>query len=192
MNSIQHFIIHNNTQEASKYLNKFARLIRMILYNSEKANITIQEEVDLMRLYLELESLRFEGKFTYEINIGEDVDMDYFEIPSMLLQPYVENAILHGLMPRGGGGHLIFSIQLHSDILICTIEDNGIGRKKAREMRQLSLKKGHTSMGMRITQDRLEIINRLNNSNLSLNITDLENEKGEATGTRVEVFIPVN
>lgn len=191
MNSIQHFIINNNTQEAGKYLNKFARLIRLILYNSEKANITIREEVDLMRLYLELESLRFEGKFTYEMNIAPDVDIDYFEIPSMLLQPYVENAILHGLMPLNGGGRLLFDIRLQGEMLICTIEDNGIGRKKARELRQLSLKKDHTSMGMRITQDRLEIINRLHSSNLTLNITDLENEKGEATGTRVEVFIPL-
>ncbi|TND09465.1 MAG: signal transduction histidine kinase LytS [Bacteroidetes bacterium] len=192
LNSIQHFILNNNSPEAGKYLNKFARLIRMILYNSEKPSVTISEELDALRLYLDLESLRFEGKFDYEIEIGKDVDIDYFEIPTMLLQPYCENAILHGLMPKGSGGRLKIAIHLKGDILVCQVIDNGIGRAKAREIRQLSRKKDHKSMGMRITQDRLEIINRLQGSNLSLSITDLVDENGIAAGTKVEIFVPAS
>lgn len=190
LNSIQHFILNNNSPEAGKYLNKFAKLIRTILYNSEKPSVSVREELDALRLYLDLESLRFEGKFTYVIEVGDDVDQDYFEIPTMLLQPYCENAILHGLMPKDSGGKLKVSIYLRGDMLVCQVTDNGIGREKARQIRQLSNKKDHKSMGMRITQDRLEIINRLQGSNLSLAITDLFDDNGNPAGTRVEIFIP--
>jgi len=191
LNSIQHFIMNNNSAEAGKYLNKFARLIRIILYNSEKPSVTIREELEALNLYLDLEYLRFEGKFEYRIDVAPDVDMDYFEIPTMLLQPYIENAILHGLMPKPEKGRLDVIIRLSGELLVCSVIDNGIGRRKARELRQLSRKKDHKSMGMRITQDRLEIINRLHGSNLTLSITDLEDEKGNALGTKVEIFVPV-
>ena len=150
LNSIQHFIITNKSADAGKYLNKFARLMRVILNNSEKSLITIREELEYLQLYLELEEMRFEGKFTWKMDISEDIDIDYFEIPAMLLQPYVENAILHGLMPKNGGGKLEIIMRLEKNTIICSVIDNGIGREKAKEMRQLSNRKEHTSLGMKI------------------------------------------
>jgi ligand-binding sensor domain-containing protein len=192
LNSIQHFILTNKTADAGKYLNKFARLMRVILNNSEKSLITIAEELEYLQLYLELEEMRFEGKFKWTVDISKEIDTDYFEIPAMLLQPYVENAILHGLMPKNGGGHLQIIMRLKENKLVCSVVDDGIGREKAREMRQLSNRKDHQSLGMKITHDRLELINRLHGSQLSLTITDLYNEDGTPSGTRVDIFIPVS
>lgn len=192
LNSIQHFILTNKSADAGKYLNKFARLMRVILNNSEKSLITIREELEYLQLYLDLEEMRFEGKFKTHIDISDDIDIDYFEIPAMLLQPYVENAILHGLTPKEDEGKLEIRMRLKANTLICSVIDNGIGREKAREMRQLSKRKDYKSLGMKITHDRLELINRLNGSHLSLTITDLYKEDGSAAGTRVDIFIPVS
>jgi ligand-binding sensor domain-containing protein len=192
LNSIQHFILNNKSADAGKYLNKFARLIRIILYNSEKTALTVREELEYLQLYLDLEALRFENRFTWEVDITDDIDIDYIEIPPMLLQPYIENAILHGLMPRGDNGKLLISFRLQENTMVCSIVDNGIGRERSRSIRQLSKQKDHKSLGMKITNDRLELINRLNGSNLSMSITDLYNETGDPDGTRVDIFIPVS
>lgn len=192
LNSIQHFILTNKAGDAGKYLNKFARLMRMILNNSDKSQITVREEVEYLQLYVELESMRFDNKFDWKFEISDDIDTDYIEIPAMLLQPYVENAILHGLTPRGEGGHLEIIMRMQGTTLLCRIRDNGIGRDKAREMRQLSGRKDHRSLGMKITSDRLELINNLHGSHLSMTITDLKNEDGTPAGTQVDIFIPVS
>lgn len=192
LNSIQHFILTNKSADAGKYLNKFARLMRVILNNSEKSLITLREEIEYLQLYLELEEMRFENKFSWKISVADNVDIDYYEIPAMLLQPYVENAILHGLTPKKEKGHLEISLSLQKNTLICSIADDGIGREKARELRQLSRRKDHQSLGMKITHDRLELINRLHGSNLSLTITDLHQPDESPAGTRVDIFIPVS
>lgn len=193
LNSIQHFILTNKANDAGKYLNKFARLMRMILNNSDKSRITVGEEVEYLQLYVELESMRFDNKFDWKIDIAKDIDVDFIEIPAMLLQPYVENAILHGLTPlKDKQGHLEISMRMQGSTLVCRIKDNGIGREKAREMRQLSGRKDHRSLGMKITSDRLELINNLHNSQLSMTITDLTSEDGSPAGTQVDIFIPVS
>lgn len=192
LNSIQHFILTNKPHDAGKYLNKFARLMRMILNNSDKSQITVREEVEYLQLYIELESMRFDNKFDWKIDIGEGIDTDFIEIPAMLLQPYVENAILHGLTPLKEPGHLELTLRMQGNNLLCRIKDNGIGREKAREMRQLSGRKDHRSLGMKITSDRLELINNLHGSQLSMTITDLKNADGSAAGTQVDIFIPVS
>ena len=192
LNSIQHFILTNKSGDAGKYLNKFARLMRVILNNSEKSVITVKEELEYLTLYIELEAMRFDNKFEWKIDISDDIDTDYFEIPAMLLQPYVENAILHGLTPKGDGGLLEIIMRLQGNNLLCSIRDNGIGREKSREMRQLSKRKDHKSLGMKITSDRLELINNLQGSHLSMTVTDLHNEDGSPAGTQVDIFIPVS
>jgi ligand-binding sensor domain-containing protein len=192
LNSIQHFILTNKSADAGKYLNKFARLMRVILNNSEKSLITVREEIEYLQLYLELEEMRFENKFRYKITVDDEVDMDYIELPAMLLQPYVENAILHGLTPKKEMGHLEVRIRLQGNTLVCSIIDDGIGREKARDMRKLSNRKDHQSLGMKITHDRLELINRLHGSQLSLTITDLQHEDKTPAGTRVDIFVPVS
>lgn len=192
LNSIQHFILTNKAADAGKYLNKFARLMRMILNNSDKSQITVREEVEYLQLYVELEAMRFDNKFDWKFDIAGDIDTDYIEIPAMLLQPYVENAILHGLTPLKTPGHLEIIMRMQGNTLMCRIRDNGIGREAAREMRQLSGRKDHRSLGMKITSDRLELINNLHGSQLSMTITDLKNADGSPTGTQVDIFIPVS
>lgn len=192
LNSIQHFIIDNDNEEAMRYLNKFAKLFRMILNNSEKSTVTIREEINMLTIYLELESMRFQNKFEYIFIIDEKIDLDYEEMPAMLMQPYVENAILHGLTPKKEKGNLIIKIKLSEKFLICSIEDNGIGRKLSSEIKTSQKTfENHRSLGMKITQDRLALLNSANNSELSVNITDLFNDKGEAEGTKVDIYIPI-
>jgi sensor histidine kinase YesM len=181
----------SDEQGASKYLNKFARLIRSILNNTEKTSVSLKDEVELLRLYIELEMLRFENKFDYEINVNSDVDLDFYEVPTLLIQPYVENAIIHGLVPKSSGGHLLINISIENNFIVCVITDNGIGRQRSAERKANSVQKGHRSLGMKITRDRLELLNSVHNSSLSVNITDLYDEKNESAGTRVEIFIPV-
>jgi ligand-binding sensor domain-containing protein len=191
LNAIQHYIFNTKSDEAIKYLNKFARLVRIILSNSEKQTVTVGEDLDALKLYLELEQMRFEGKFDYEVVVDQSVDPDYDIMPPLLMQPYVENAILHGLNPKPGKGKL--NIRLHSEnnFLICTITDNGIGREGAAEIRRTMPLKNHQSFGMKITEDRLRILNAINNSQLSVTITDLRDENGRPAGTQVELFVPL-
>lgn len=191
MSSIQHYITNNDSQAALKYLSKFAKLMRSIMDNSKQPVILVKEELDALKLYLELESMRFKNKFTYTIHVDESVDINYDEIPAMLIQPYVENAILHGIGNKEGKGHLHIVLKKQNGMIICEIEDDGVGRKKAMEMSGKK-KSTHKSMGMEITRERLEILNLTNESNLSVNITDLVDNAGSPAGTRVEIFVPTD
>lgn len=189
LNSIQHFILQSEETSAVKYLNKFAKLIRIILNNSEKSAITLREEIEALELYLQLEELRFSEKFSYQVHIDPDIDIDYYEVPPLILQPYVENAILHGLNPKPEKGLLEISIKKEGTFIVCTVCDNGIGRRQAMEMKGEVIRR-HVSHGTRITRERLEILNRSLHSELSVNITDLELRPGGQTGTKVDVYIP--
>ncbi len=190
LNSIQNFILNNKDDRAVMYLNKFAKLMRLILNNSEKSHITLSEELEAMRLYIELEQMRFQNQFQFKITLGDDIDPDYEQIPTMLIQPYVENAILHGLNPKKDSGLLQIDIRLAGSVMICSIIDNGIGREKSAEMKRNSAKE-HKSMAMDITKQRLQILNTMNQSNLSVRINDLKDEKGLPIGTKVDIFIPI-
>ena len=142
---------------------------------------------------MQMESLRFKNKFCYSIAVDRNVESGSIVIPPMLIQPYVENAIWHGIMHKTNGaeGLVKISISKNADDLLCTIEDNGIGRKKAAELKEQKQMNHKRSMGMQITQDRIEIINKLYNMNASINIYDMEDEQGNARGTKVELKIPV-
>jgi LytS/YehU family sensor histidine kinase len=163
-----------------------------VVDNSKPASIPLKTEIEALKLYLELESLRFEGRFVYSINIDESIDIDYLQIPSMLMQPYVENAIWHGLMHKKGNGKIDISIKIENEVLKCVIKDDGIGRKKSRELKQNNGTVSHQSLGMSITKERLDIINQMNNSHLSVSIADLLNDEKESIGTQVELNIPIN
>jgi len=191
INSIQHFIVGNHPAEAQKYLSKFAKLMRNVLDNSKTSHISLEKELQTIELYLQLESLRFEDHFDFEINTNPTIDAGYTEVPSMLIQPYVENAIWHGLMHKQGKGKITISLKKNNNTLQCTIEDDGIGRKKAQEYKSKN-KITHKSLGMTITKERLQILNNLNANNLSVVITDLSDEKDMPTGTKVDIFIPIN
>ena len=192
MNSIQSFIISNNTGDAERYLSKFAKLIRMILDNSTRQAVLLCDELQSLRLYLDLEQVRFSGKFGYEIEVDDNVEDDLICVPPMLIQPFVENAILHGLMHKEGGG----MIKIHltdngNNTLTCTITDNGIGRKAAAAYNSEHRDKSHKSIGMQLTRDRLQDLNSAVSPQFTCQITDLEDEAGNALGTQVTIILPV-
>jgi hypothetical protein len=189
INSVQYFITRNDPESSQKYLAKFARLIRYVVDNSSLSLIPLKTELEAINLYLELESLRFEKKFNYVLTIDKKIDTNYIHIPSMIVQPYIENAIWHGLMHKKESGSIIISLELINNNLKCVIEDDGIGRKRSAEIKSGSA--GHKSLGMKLTKERLEIINQINNTNLSVEIHDLYDESGFGKGTRVELNIPL-
>jgi LytS/YehU family sensor histidine kinase len=190
LNSIDLFILQNNKAKASKYLTKFSRLIRMILDSSTKATVSLAEDLEALQLYLELERLRCDQKFSFQIKCDPDIDADFMQLPPMLLQPFAENAIWHGLMNKKGGGHLCISINQEDSALICTITDDGIGRKRAAELEDKSGK--HKSMGMKITESRIAMMQEINGENKSVEIRDLVDADGNAAGTEVVLKIPIN
>lgn len=193
LNSIDSYIIKNESKKASEYLNNFARLMRLILQNSRSNYISLKEEIETLDLYLQMESLRFNNRFYYSIDIEENLDPASILIPPMLIQPYVENAVWHGLMHKNGNepGKVAIRLKKIDNNLICVVEDNGIGRVKASEIRAQKPGNKKKSMGMQITRDRMEMINKLYNTSTSLQITDLSDENGRPCGTRVELIIPV-
>ncbi len=195
LNSIDNFILKNESRKASEYLNNFARLMRLILQNSRSNYVNLKDELEALELYLQMESLRFKDKFQYEIKVADGLDTASTDIPPMLIQPYVENAIWHGLMHKSdkSEGWVEVSVSQQNGALHCRIEDNGIGRERAAEIKASHPASGggKKSFGMQITQDRIAMINKLYNANTSVEIVDLKNEEGEATGTRVELVIPV-
>ena len=193
LNSIDSYIIKNESKKASEYLNNFARLMRLILQNSRSNYITLKDELESLDLYLQMESLRFANRFCYEIKLSPEIDSCSVLIPPMLIQPYVENAIWHGLMHKKDGKQAKVELILSKtgESLLCVIEDNGIGREKAAALRAQKTGNHKRSMGMQITKDRIEMINKLYSTNTTMNIVDLHDEEGNATGTRVELVIPV-
>lgn len=189
LSSIQHYISNNDTDAALKYLSKFAKLMRRIMDNSKQQMIAVAEEINALELYLELETMRFDKKFEHYIIIDKNIDQTYDRIPSMLIQPYVENAILHGLLPKKGNGKITITLEKQGDTIMCTIEDNGIGREKSIDFKKNRIQQ-HKSLGMSITQERLDILNSSLNSNINAEIIDLF-ESGKAAGTKVRLIIPL-
>jgi len=189
LNAIQSFVLANDTDKAVNYLAKFSHLMRMILANSTASLITLKDELKALTYYIDLEKLRFDDKFDYVINIESNIDDEFVEIPPMLFQPYVENAIIHGLVNSSNPGLLDISLRrINRGTLLCTIKDNGIGRDRANDIRNKSGIKRQPK-GMMITQERIEIFNRQNRKNFSVKISDLKNDQGESLGTKVEFTI---
>ena len=191
LNSIQFFTAQNDTDKASDYLTKFSRLIRLVLENSKSEKVTLANELETLKLYIEMEAMRFQQKVQYSIRIDEPIDAESVEIPPLLLQPFVENAIWHGLMHKEEGGTVTVSVQQpQPDCLRVQITDDGVGRAKAAEYKSKSATK-NKSLGMKLTADRIELINQLYQTQTHITITDLTNAAGQPTGTRVVVEIPI-
>jgi hypothetical protein len=189
LNAIQNFVLANDTDKAVNYLAKFSHLMRMILANSTASLITLKDEMKALTYYIDLEKLRFDDRFDYVIHRDPSIDEEFVEIPPMLFQPYVENAIIHGLVNSPKRGLLEIAIRrINTATLLCSIKDNGIGREQAIEIRNMSGIKRQPK-GMLITQERIEIFNRQNRKNFSVKITDLKDDAGEAAGTLVEFTI---
>ncbi len=190
LNSINRFIITNNPEKAADHLTKFAKLIRIVLEQSGKSFISLEDELACLRLYMDLEALRFEIPFQYEINTNE-INTSTVMIPSLLLQPFVENAIWHGLNgSRDINGMINISMSHQSGILHCKISDNGIGRTKANAAKH-EIEIGKKSLGIKLTEHRLQLIDPLKSKDVGIVIYDLTTQSGESSGTCVDIRIPV-
>ncbi len=190
LNSINRYIIKNDIKSSSLYLTRFAKLIRLILDNSANKSIVLSKEIEALQLYIEMEVFRFENKFSFDITVDPEVDIDNIVIPPLILQPYIENAIWHGLLPKETGGHLSVSIRQNDDYLICEIMDNGIGRKKAMEYNSIN-SPTRKSIGMKLTEERLKYSTDHITASGSQEIIDLYDEMHQAIGTKVILTIPV-
>jgi len=190
LSSINRFIFKNDNKLASDYLTRFSRLIRMVLMNSSKKMITLEDELEMLRLYLDLERLRFKDAFDYSVTTTNIVDAGAIFIPPLLLQPFCENAVWHGLMHKETKGHLnvIISevISEEDKVLHCIIEDDGVGRERAAAFKSKSAE-NEKSMGLKITTERLALLNKENNSSTFYQIEDILNDNNEVTGTRVQL-----
>jgi PAS domain S-box-containing protein len=185
LNSIQFFIAKNDRLNAINYLSTFSKLIRNVLTHSLHNKVKLSDEIETLKNYIQLELMRFENKFEFIIDIDPDLDLDSVEIPSLLIQPYVENAILHGLYNKKGKGTLKISLQEKNETLLIEIEDNGIGREEAMKLKDRFVP-SHKSMGIKLTEERLKLINQ--NHQTAFEIIDLKDENGPA-GTRVKITI---
>jgi LytS/YehU family sensor histidine kinase len=190
LNSIRHQIITNSVEKADEYLVKFSRLVRLVLQNSRSQLIPLGDELEALRLYIDLESGRFDGKFSSKISISPELDAENLVIPPMIIQPFVENAIWHGLMQKDAPGKVEITVTPEDGRLKIVIEDDGIGREKARILKSKSALQ-QESMGMDITGNRLEIIEKIYNIRCKVEIEDLENDARQPLGTRITINLPL-
>jgi anti-sigma regulatory factor (Ser/Thr protein kinase) len=189
LNSIQHLIIKEDRQQATLYMAQFSRLMRLSLENSRKKWVPVKDEIELLKLYLELESLRFKDKFTYSILLDEDIKNSSMRIPAMLIQPFVENAIRHGVNNLSGKtGKVTVQLNFKDAHLLTTVEDNGIGRQKALTLQGTG--KDHLSSGMQITEERLQLLCRETGTPWFFKIIDKQDDTGAASGTLVKFNMP--
>jgi len=189
LGAIQHFITANDRASALKYLSKFSSLLRQVLEDSITNIVVLEEEIKLLKIYLELEALRFDGGFNYQIEVHPDLDPHTTEVPLLLIQPFVENAILHGLMPKSGERQLQISFAAEGNFTVCRITDNGLGRKAAAELK--AQKAGsRPSRGMEVTRKRLEALNKNSAAQTLVSFHDRFHADGSAAGTEVVIQIP--
>lgn len=189
LDAISGFIFKNEPKEAVKYLNKFAKLMRLMLESSREHMIPLHTEIQLLENYLALEKLRFSGEFDTEIVLDEEIDTYGLSLPSMMIQPHVENAILHGLRPKGGG-KVTITFEMTDSGVRCIVADNGIGRKKAGEIREKSGRK-HRSLAGEISRRRVELFEKTYGGRSAVITEDLHDENGEPSGTRVILQLPL-
>jgi Histidine kinase/Y_Y_Y domain len=189
LNSINNFILKNDADNASGYLTKFSRLMRLILDNSRSEWVLLENELKALELYIELEAVRFDNTFNYNIEVTKDISIETVMVPPLLVQPYVENAIWHGLLHRKQpGGKLGIRLWKNNDTLYIEIEDNGVGREEAKRLKSKTATK-QKSHGMRITAERMDIVNKVYNVDAGVTITDLKDGGGKQNGTRVLITL---
>jgi ligand-binding sensor domain-containing protein/putative methionine-R-sulfoxide reductase with GAF domain/anti-sigma regulatory factor (Ser/Thr protein kinase) len=190
LNSINRYIVKSDQATASLYLTRFAKLIRLILDNSNSKNVILSNELEALKLYIEMEALRFDKKFDYRIIVDEGVNTDSIEVPPLIIQPYVENAIWHGLLHKEVAGQLTIHVSMVTEgMLQCIIEDNGVGREQAKELKSKSATT-RKSLGIKLTEDRISLVNKHARLNASVDIIDLVDD-GQPRGTKVIIKIPV-
>ena len=185
LNSISDYMAKNDVQKADYYLVRFARVMRQILENSEKKEISLENDLKALELYMQLESMRLNNKFTYQIIVDNDIDRENTLVPPLILQPFVENSIWHGIAPKDGIGKIKIYIKKDGDMINCIVEDNGLGRKKITTVAAGQTNSAKKSMGLKITETRIDIINKIKKTKGSVELFDL------SEGVRVEVKLPL-
>ena len=188
MHTIERLLKDSKIIESKICLAKFSNLTRSVLENSKKKEIPLSEEIETLILYMELENLRFRNPFTYNFLIAPDVDIKTTLIPPLILQPFIENSIKHGFRETDKTGHLTIALQIVNELLICIIEDNGIGRKASTIKPLSGFKK--ESMGIKLTEERLQLISKTKNNKAYFLIDDLTDNLNNPIGTRVKMFLP--
>ncbi len=188
LSSIQYFILNGDKESSNDYITKFSKLMRLILENSQTDLIALNDELGMITLYLELEAMRFRDGFQYVIS-GPPDERDLLQtVPAFLLQPYVENAIWHGLAPKNGQGHLRVEVTTDAERIYCRVEDDGVGRQKAEEIK--TQKYPHRrSLGTSIMEKRLFLLNKRYRRQIQVRTTDLFDPGGKAAGTKVEISL---
>lgn len=187
LNSVNHFIAQQDERTANRFLSEFSQLMRLVLENSQEDFITLQKEQEILSLYLKLEHYRFRDKFDYEIILDEEVNTDTVQVPPMLIQPYIENAVWHGLRYKESKGKLSLKFRKKQNTLVVEIIDDGIGRKRSTELKTENQKK-HNSTGLKNIEERLTIINKVYKANYRVSINDLN----DPSGTQVLIYLPLN
>ncbi|RYF97559.1 MAG: hypothetical protein EOO07_39445, partial [Chitinophagaceae bacterium] len=191
LNAVQSFILNRDTIAANNYLSKFANLIRLFLDSSRSKYITLADEIKLLSLYVEIEMLRFDNKFEFHLNVASDINR-FIEVPTMILQPFIENAINHGLRYKETKGNLYMSFFNQGKYLVCRIEDDGVGREKAKQIQSKS-RKGYKSQGLKITEERLQTFNLIADADIHFLVEDRLKppyEPGADIGTTIEIKFP--
>ena len=192
LNSLQSYIFNGDKSASYTCLNKLTRLLRIILENSQQNTVSIQDEIDFLALYIDLMKIRFKNNIDYVVDVDKNIDTHHFKIPSFLLQTYVENSICHGFQgERRGKGMIKVKFSLSGDLVNCTIEDNGIGRSKAMELKRNSQFSHLKSFGTKISEERLRLLNSIYRKKLDIRFTDLTDKLNRPKGTRVELSFPV-
>ncbi len=182
LNAIQGFYANENKALAKNYIHNLSRLLRLILESSKQDEILLENEIEIVRAYLDLTVLRFEDKLDYSIQVEQGLPLNRLNVPPMILQPFIENAFIHGIAPKEGKGHIALAFRIEHNQLICTITDNGIGRKASAAMKLISVQR---SSGINITRERIALLNKKHDSTNTVEIQDLTGEDGSAAGTRV-------
>ncbi|KAF0199308.1 MAG: putative signal transduction histidine kinase [Bacteroidetes bacterium] len=190
LNSIQSFIIKNDRLASTQYLSKFSKLMRLVLNNSQKQAVPVNDEIAALTLYLELESLRFQQKFEYNLIIDPEIDSEVCFIPAFLIQPFLENAIWHGIMGIKGIGRISIEMVRHKNQITCIVEDNGIGRNKSEELKT-TVQKAKQSYGTSLVESRLNLLNNLYDIDMKVQFIDLYQDDGSPAGTRVIINLPI-
>ncbi|NVO09320.1 MAG: histidine kinase [Bacteroidales bacterium] len=190
LTAIQSFIFRNEPNQAGKYLSSFAKLIRFIIESSKLEITTIEREIKILQLYFDLQTLRFEGKFDYKIEIDETIDIDEISIPPMLAQPFIENSIEHGFIQLSENGVITVRFKKGEKSIIIEVEDNGIGIEESKFV-HLKSGKSHQTLAAEITSQRLKKIRQIRNIDIKIDIIDLNSDNISKKGTIVIFTIPV-
>lgn len=188
MNSIKSLIQQDEKEKSITYLTTFSKLIRSLFNNADKKEITLYDEIETCKLYLQLETMRFDAKFSYVVQVDESIDLKSVQIPALIIQPFIENAVWHGIMPHNNSGHLSLSVLQKENSIQIIVDDDGIGRAASLQSKSTS-NLMHQSKGVNLTQSRLELNNLLQQRQAKLQIIDKKDEQAKATGTTVIIEI---